>query len=378
VTDASAAENRTEQATPRRLQKAREDGSVVRAHAAAGVAVLIAGASILWLAGAKFIELLETSLRVGFTLQPEVMREPARLVAMAGEIAWPAVLILAPFMLILAAVGFAADVAIGGWVVSAKPITPDFTRIDPLKGFGKLFSQAALAEIVKAIVKFVVVGAVAAFLMKAWLRDFFHIAAETWPYAPRHVGTLANEVFLILAVSLAVVTVFEVPYQLWQHRDQLKMSRQEIKDEQKEQDGSPQTRRRIRGLRLKLARARMMSEVPKADVVVVNPEHFAVALSYREERMRAPRLVAKGTGLIALRIRAVADEHGVAVVEAPPLARSINRFVDLGDEIPVGLYRAVAEVLAYVYRLRTARDDGLPMPPLPEDGRFEPPEEFDA
>jgi flagellar biosynthetic protein FlhB len=378
VTDASAAENRTEQATPRRLQKAREDGSVVRAHAAAGVAVLIAGASILWLAGAKFIELLETSLRVGFTLQPEAMREPARLVAMAGEIAWPAVLILAPFMLILAAVGFAADVAIGGWVVSAKPITPDFTRIDPLKGFGKLFSQAALAEIVKAIVKFVVVGAVAAFLMKAWLRDFFHIAAETWPYAPRHVGTLANEVFLILAVSLAVVTVFEVPYQLWQHRDQLKMSRQEIKDEQKEQDGSPQTRRRIRGLRLKLARARMMSEVPKADVVVVNPEHFAVALSYREERMRAPRLVAKGTGLIALRIRAVADEHGVAVVEAPPLARSINRFVDLGDEIPVGLYRAVAEVLAYVYRLRTARDDGLPMPPLPEDGRFEPPEEFDA
>lgn len=263
-------------------------------------------------------------------------------------------------------------------MVSPKPITPDFTRIDPLKGFGKLFSQAALAEIVKAIVKFIVVGAVAAFLMKVWLRDFFHIATETWPYAPLHVGKLANEVFLILAVSLAVVTVFEVPYQLWQHRDQLKMSRQEIKDEQKEQEGSPQTRRRIRGLRMKLARARMMSEVPKADVVVVNPEHFAVALSYREERMRAPRLVAKGTGLTALRIRAVAEEHGVAVVEAPPLARSINRFVELGDEIPVGLYRAVAEVLAYVYRLKAARDDRLPAPPLPQDGRFEPPQEFDA
>jgi flagellar biosynthetic protein FlhB len=378
VTDTSSGENRTEQATPRRLQKAREEGSVVRAHAMAGAAVLIAGAGILWLAGAKFIEFLETSLRVGFTLQPEAMREPARLVAMAGEIAWPAVLILAPFMLILAAVGFAADVGIGGWVVSAKPITPDFTRIDPLKGFGKLFSQAALAEIVKAIVKFIVVGAVAAFLIKAWLRDFFHIAAETWPYAPLHVGKLASEVFLILAVSLAVVTVFEVPYQLWQHRDQLKMSRQEIRDEQKEQEGSPQTRRRIRGLRLKLARARMMSEVPKADAVVVNPEHFAVALSYREERMRAPHLVAKGTGLIALRIRAVAEERGVAVVEAPPLARSINRYVELGDEIPVGLYRAVAEVLAYVYRLKAARDDGLPVPPLPQDGRFEPPQEFDA
>ncbi|HWB51624.1 MAG TPA: flagellar biosynthesis protein FlhB [Stellaceae bacterium] len=378
MSDTSAGENRTEQATPRRLQRAREEGSVVRAHAVAGAAVLIAGAALLWLAGERFIALLETSLRIGFTLQPEAMREPARLFTLAGEIAWPAVMILAPFMLILAAVGFAADLAIGGWIVSAKPITPDLTRIDPLTGFGKLFSRAALAEIVKAIAKFIVVGAVAAWLMKSWLRDFFHIAGETWPYALHHVATLANEVFLILAVALAVATVFEVPYQLWQHRDQLKMSRQEIKDEQKEQDGSPQTRRRIRGLRLKLARARMMTEVPKADVVVVNPEHFAAALAYREERMRAPRLVAKGTGLIALRIRAVAEEHGVAVVEAPPLARSINRFVDLGDEIPVALYRAVAEVLAYVYRLKAARDDGMPLPALPQDGRFAPPEEFDA
>src|SRR4029077_18947656 len=135
------------------------------------------------------------------------------------------------------------------------------------------------------------------------------------------------------------------------------MSREDIKDEQREQEGSPQTRRRIRSLRLKLARGRMMSEVPKSDVVLIHPEHFAAALSYREERMRAPRLIAKGTGLIALRIRAVAEEHGIAVVEAPPLARSINRFVDLGDEIPVGLYRAVAEVLAYVYRLKAARAD---------------------
>ncbi len=378
MSDSSAAENRTEQATPRRLERAREEGSVVRAHAMAGAAVLIAGAAMLSLGGAKFIELLASSMRIGFTLHAETMREPGRLLAAAGDIAWPGLLIVAPFMLILAAVGFVADVMIGGWIVSAKPITPDFGRIDPLKGFGRLFSRAALAEIVKAIVKFIVVGAVAAFLMRAWARDFFHIASETWPYAPRHVATLSNDVFLILAVALAVTTVFEIPYQLWQHRDQLKMSRQELRDEQKEQEGSPQTRRRIRGLRQKLARARMMSEVPKADVVIVNPEHFAAALSYSEERMRAPRLVAKGTGLIALRIRAVAEEHGVTVVEAPPLARSINRFVDLGDEIPVGLYRAVAEVLAYVYRLKAARDEGMPLPLLPQDGRFEPPEELDA
>lgn len=378
MSDTYEAGSRTEQATPRRLQRAREEGSVVRAHAIAGAAVLIAGAAILLLAGAKLVELLESSLRFGLSLQPENMRDPARILAVAADIARPGLMVLAPFMLLLAVVGFAADLMVGGWVVSTTPITPDFTRLNPLKGIGRLFSRAALAEIVKALVKFIVIGVIAAWLMKSWIADFLHIAAESWPYAPHHVAALSGEVFMILATSLAVVTVLEVPWQVWQHRDQLKMSRQELKDEQKELEGSPQTKRRIRGLRIKLARARMMSEVPKADVVVVNPEHFAAALSYREDRMRAPRLVAKGTGLIALRIRAVAEEHAVAVVEAPPLARSINRFVELGDEIPVGLYRAVAEVLAYVYKLRTARDDGMPLPPLPRDGRFDPPEEFDA
>jgi len=378
VSDASSAGDRTEQATPRRVQKAREEGSVVRAHSVAGAAVLVAGAAVTWIAGGKLIDLLESSLRLGLALDPAVMREPSRLWAAAAQVAWPGVMVIAPILLLLAAVGFVSDLLVGGWVVSAKPVTPDFTRIDPLKGFGRLFSKAALAEIVKALVKFVVVGAIAAWLVKHWLVDFLHVAAETWPAAPRHVAALSGEVFLILAASLAAVTLFEVPYQLWQHRDQLKMSRQEVKDELRDQEGSPHTKRRIRGLRVKLARARMMSEVPKADVVVVNPEHFAAALSYREDRMRAPRLVAKGTGLIALRIRALAAEHGVPVIEAPPLARSINRFVDLGDEVPAGLYGAVAEVLAYVYRLKAARDSGLRAPPLPDDGRFAPPTELDA
>jgi flagellar biosynthesis protein FlhB len=378
VSDTSGGEGRTERATPRRIQRAREEGSVVRAHAVAGVAVLIAGSAVITIAGTRLIDLLESVFRLGLTLKPEDMREPSRVIAAATEVMRPGLTLIAPFMLLMAGVAFIADLMIGGWVISATPLTPDFTRIDPLKGFGRLFSRAALAEIVKALVKFFVIGAVAAWLMHSWINDFAHLAAESWPYALGHVAALSIKALLILAVALAVVTVFEVPYQLWQFRDQLKMSRQEIRDEHRELEGSPQTRRRIRGLRIKLARARMMTEVPKADVVVVNPEHFAAALSYREDRMRAPRLVAKGTGLIALRIREVAQEHGVPVLEAPPLARSINRFVDLGDEIPVGLYQVVAEVLAYVYRLKTARARGSPPPPLPQDGRFEPPPEFDA
>jgi flagellar biosynthetic protein FlhB len=378
VTDTSGGDARTEQATPRRLEKAREEGSVVRAHAVAGAAVVLAGAGIVAVGGAKLVELLETSLRFGLTVEPENMREPSRLIGAAAMITGPGMMILVPFLLMLAVVGFAADLLVGGWILSAKTIAPDWSRISPIKGFGRLFSRAALAEIIKALVKFAVLGVVAGWLMRSWLADFLHVAAETWPYAPRNVAALSSEVFLILAVAIVVVTGFEVPYQIWQHRDQLKMSRQEIKDEQRDQEGSPQTRRRIRSLRIKMARGRMMSEVPKADVVVVNPEHFAAALRYDEHRMRAPRLVAKGTGLVALRIRSVAEEHRVPVIEAPPLARSINRFVDLGGEIPIGLYGAVAEVLAYVYRLKAARDDGSPMPPLPEDGRFEPPAELDA
>jgi flagellar biosynthesis protein FlhB len=378
MTDTSGGDARTEQATPRRLERAREEGSVVRAHSLAGAAVVIAGAGLVSVAGAKLADLLENSLRLGLAVEPENIRETSRLLATAGSITWPGVMILAPFLLLLAVVAFAADLLVGGWIVTTKPLAPDWSRISPAKGFGRLFSRAALAEIVKALVKFAVVGAVAGWLMRGWLGDFLHVAAETWPYAARNVGALSSEVFLILAASIAVVTGFEVPYQLWQHRDQLKMSRQEVKDEQRDQEGSPQTRRRIRSLRIKMARARMMSEVPKADVVVVNPEHFAAALRYDEHRMRAPRLVAKGTALVALRIRSVAEEHGVPVIEAPPLARSINRFVDLGSEIPVGLYGAVAEVLAYVYRLKAARSEGTTAPPLPDDGRFEPPAELDA
>ena len=378
MTDTYTGENRTEQATPRRIERAREEGQVVRAHAVAGAAVLIAGAGIVSFAGAKFIALLEASLRAGLSPEPAALWESGRLFAAAAQVVQPGLLIVAPLLLLLAAVGFVADLAVGGWSVSTKPLAPDFTRIDPFKGFGRLFSLAALAESVKALIKFAVVGAVAAWLMRAWISDFLHVAGETWPYAPRHVAALSADVFLILAGSLAAVTLLEVPYQVWQHRHRLRMSRQDLKDELREQEGSPQTRRRIRGLRTKLARARMMSEVPKAAVVVVNPEHFAAALAYREDRMRAPRLVAKGAGLIALRIRAVAEEHGVPVIEAPPLARAINRYVDLADEIPVGLYAAVAEVLAYVYRLKAARGVGDAPPPVPDDGRFTPPEEFDA
>jgi flagellar biosynthetic protein FlhB len=378
MSDTYGAETRTEQATPRRLQRAREEGQIVRAHAVAGAAVLLAGAGLLVLAGPQLLGMLELAMRAGLSLAPEHMRESALLADAAGAVARPAVLLLAPLLLVLAAVAFVADLAIGGWVFSTHPLTPDLNRINPLSGLRRLFSGTALAEIVKAVVKLAVVGAVAFWLIRARLDAYLHVAAETWPHAAQHSAALGLDLFLVLAAALAAVTALEVPYQIWSFRNRLKMTRQELRDELREQEGSPQTRRRIRNLRTRMARGRMMAEVAKADVVVVNPEHYAAALTYREGGMRAPRLVGKGTGLVALRIREIAAEHQVPVLEAPPLARAIVRYVELGDEIPIGLYGAVAEVLAYVYRLRAAREAGAPLPPVPGDDRFAPPPEYRA
>jgi flagellar biosynthetic protein FlhB len=376
VTDSYGSENKTEQPTPRCLEKAREEGSVLRAHGVAAGAILVTGAVALSFGGAKLVELLELSLRRGLRFEPDGLWEPTRLLAAAGLVAAPGIEIIAPFLVLMAAVGFVADMIVGGWTFSTQPLSPDISRIDPVKGFARLFSRTALVELAKALIKFGFLCAIAVWLIRSWAPAFLHVAADTWPHAVDRAALLWSRIFLVLSASLVGLAVLEVPYQFWAHRNRLKMTRQDVKDEMRELDGSPQTKRRIKLLRRRLARMRMAMEVPKADVVVTNPRHYAAALHYREGKMRAPRLVAKGTGLVAMRIREIAAEHGVPVIEAPPLARAICRFVELDDEIPTGLYPAVAEVLAYVYRLRAARDAGRQAPAMPQDQRFEPPPEF--
>jgi flagellar biosynthesis protein FlhB len=378
MSDTYGSESRTEQPTARRLEKAREEGSVSRAHGVASSIVLVTGATALSLGGARLVELLELCLRRGLSFEPERAVTPGELLSVAGRVVLPGLEVIAPFLILMAVVGFVADTIVGGWIFSARPLSPDFSRISPVRGFQRLLSRAAFVEIVKALVKFAVVGMIAFSLIHAWAPAFFQAAAETWPRAADHVVLLWGRIFLVLSASLLAAAALEVPYQVWMHRDGLKMTRQDIKDELRELDGSPQTKRRIKTLRRRFARMRMATEVPKADVVVTNPEHYAAALQYQEGKMRAPRLLAKGTGLVALRIREIAAEHGVPMIEAPPLARAICRFVELEEEIPTGLYAAVAEVLAYVYRLRIARTAGVPPPPMPGMQRFEPPAEFAA
>jgi flagellar biosynthesis protein FlhB len=367
---------RTEPPTPRRLQKAREEGNVARAHGVAGAAVLLAGAALLGLGGGPLVDRLELVVRLGLSPDPAAMRDPTQLLAAAAPVVAVGFGIAAAFVLVVAVAGLLADIAVGGWVFSPKPLAPDPSRIDPVAGFGRLFSRAAAIEMVKALIKFAVVAAVAVWFGRLWAAAFVHLAAAAWPGAMRQAAAGWSRMFVTMAVALAGVAALEIPYEIWSFRDRLKMTRQEVRDELREMEGSPQTKRRIRAVRHRLARLRMMSEVPKADVVIVNPEHYAAALRYRADSMRAPRLVAKGSGLVALRIRTLAGEHEVPIVEAPRLARAICRYVELDEEIPTGLYPPVAEVLAHVYRLRAAHAAGAPPPPAPPPQRFEPAPEF--
>jgi flagellar biosynthesis protein FlhB len=378
VSERGGDESKTEQPTERRLAKAREEGVVVRAHALASGAVLVAGAAVLSLGGARLVQLLELCLRRGLSFDTARLQEPSYLLAAISSVVSPGLVVIVIFLVAMAVVGLAADLLVGGWSFSTRPLTADFARINPLRTLQELVSRNAWLELAKTLCKFTAVGAIAYYLIRSWAPDFIQVAAETWPRAADHAALLWGRIFLVLSASLVGIAALEVPYQFWAHRDRLKMTRQEIKDELRELDGSPQTKRRIKLLRRRMARMRMAAEIPKADVVVTNPEHYAAALQYREDKMRAPRLVAKGTGLVAQRIREIAAEHRVPVIEAPPLARAICRYVELDDEIPSGLYPPVAEVLAYVYRLRAAAASGRPPPPAPQDRRFDPAPEFKA
>jgi flagellar biosynthesis protein FlhB len=376
VSERRGDEAKTEQPTERRLAKARQEGMVPRAHSVAAAAVLLSGAGILALGGGKLVDQLELCLRRGLSLEANQLQDPHALLGTITAVATPGILMLVLFLAAMAAVAFVADIMVGGWSFSSHPLVPDWGRLNPLHGLQQLVSRAALLEIAKSVAKLTGLAAISYYLVQKWIPGFLGIVAETWPAAALHAALLWVRIFLILSAVLAAIAVLEVPYQIWTYRNRLKMTRQELKDEFRELDGSPQTKRRIKLLRRRFARMRMSAEVPKADVVVTNPEHYAAALRYREGEMRAPRLVAKGTGLVAQRIREIAAEHHVPVIEAPPLARAICRYVELEDEIPAGLYPPVAEVLAYVYRLRAADAAGSPVPPLPRDRRFEPPPEL--
>lgn len=375
MADDQASENKTEEPTGRRLSKAREEGSIARSRELPSAIMLMTGAAIVFWGGTIAVSLLERMVAAGLHIDPLLGRDPARLLTGAWMIVKPALEVIIVFGGGIAVIGTLSALLVGGLMFSWRPVMPDLARLDPVQGFARLWSRDALIEIVKSVVKLLGVAAVAYWWLRGEMRNFADLARAGWPGGLWQAGSLLGQLFLLTSFSLAVVVLLEVPYRIWSHRQDLRMSRQELRDEAREVEGNPQTKRRVKQLRRKVARARMMTQVPKADVVLTNPSHVSVALRYQQGTMRAPRMVAKGVGLVALRIREVAAAHEVPVVEAPPLARSLHRYVEIEDEVPVALYRAVAEVLAFVYRLRAAQAAGKPAPTAPS-ASFDPPDEL--
>jgi len=342
---------KTEQPSARRLEQAREEGQVPQSRELSTFLVLIAGVAGLWLLGEWMADRILGVLRRGFSFERATAFDSKLMLQGFGEASSDALLTLMPLFLVLTVAAITAPILMGGFVFAPKVLGIKLERMDPIKGMGRMFSVHGLVELVKSLLKAAVVGSVGAFAV--W-REHEHIFSLMTQSIERSVPDFLETVLLatlLIVLGLAIVALIDVPFQLWQYQKRLRMSKEEVKREHKEQEGDPHVKGRIRALQREMARRRMMTAVPKADVVVTNPTHFSVALRYDAAKMGAPVVVAKGRGELALKIREIAREHKVPLLEAPPLARALYAHCELEQAVPAALYTAVAEVMAYVYQL---------------------------
>jgi len=352
-------QERTLEPSARRLAEARREGQVPRSRHLAHLLLLGCGAFALFLFADPLLDDLRALLARGLTFDATTVRDPGRMGARLGELVGNALLAVAPVLLLLLAASCVAPLAVGGWLFSPHLAAPRFDRMNPMQGFGRMFSVQAAAEVGKVLLVAVLLGAVGFGYISTHVEDFAALVQMNLSAGMVNFGRHAGVAFLLLVGTLAAAAAIDVPLQIFSYRKQLRMTPDQAKREQKESDGDPLIKARIRSAQRAMARKRMMAAVPKADVIVTNPNHFAIALKYMEERHGAPVVVAKGTDAVAEKIKELARENGVPLLEAPPLARALYKHVEIGAEIPSTLYAAVAQVLAYVFQLqRFARGGG--------------------
>lgn len=358
---------KTEPASPRRQEKAREEGQVARSRELVTFVLLTAGMSGLWLMAEMMSGHFSSALRNGLQFERASAFDASHMMGQAGGVIVHALQALLPLLAVMLVAALAAPMMLGGWLFSTQSLAPNFSKLNPMTGIGRMFSTETLAELVKTIVKSLLIGGVAWWVIADEVVAIIALLNEPVRAALPHTLRLVAGSCALIVGSLLLVVAIDVPYQLWSHARKLRMSRQDLRDENKENEGDPQVKAQIRRQQQQMAKRRMMAEVPKADVIVTNPSHFAVALKYHDQEMRAPRVVAKGSDLVALRIRAIAEENKIPILEAPPLTRALYRHTQLGDEIPAALYAAVAEVLAWAYQLHRWGREGGTAPRAPQD-----------
>jgi flagellar biosynthetic protein FlhB len=356
---------KTEPASARRLEQARENGDVPRSRELATFTVLMTAGAGLWVMGGSVVAKLSAVLESGLSLNREQIYNPNVLIERVAADIGGVLLACLPLAAAVMLVALASPLLIGGWLFSSKAFMPNFGKLNPINGIGNMFSTNALIELLKAIAKTLLVASVAWFVVLSQKDAVLGLLLEAPNAGTAHVGRLLAVAFVTMVGALGVIALLDGPYQMWHYANKLKMTREEMMQEHKESEGNPQIKGKIRQMQREMARRRMMAAVPTADVVVTNPTHYAVALKYSDGQRGAPQVVAKGTDEVAAKIREIAKENKVALLEAPPLARALYKHTEIGDEIPEQLYSAVAEVLAYVFQLRSYSKSGGKYPDRP-------------
>lgn len=358
---------KTEDASPKRLEKAREDGDVPRSRELAACAVLFTSGMAIMMLSRPMGDAMKNVLRQGLSIDRAMAFEPQLLIVHMLKVIEQAMWAFLPLAVIIVSVAVAAPILVGGWVMSQKSVVPNFGKLNPMKGLANLFSKNSLVELVKSIAKTVLVASVGYAIVKKDLQPMLGLSQMPLEASISTVSDYMVTGFLTIASALVLIAVIDVPYQLYQYAQKHKMTKQELKDESKESEGSPEIKGRIRQQQREMARRRMMTNVPKADVVITNPTHYAVAIRYKEGENGAPIVVAKGVDVIAQKIKEIAAEHEVMTLESPKLARALYAHAELEREIPQTLYSAVAEILAYVFQLRVFNQHGGVRPVMPDN-----------
>lgn len=353
----NSAQEKTEQPTPKRKQDSRKKGQVARSRELNTMLSLLSAALAIALLGGSMADDFAQLFADSLTIDPSMVYAEEQIVVRLVEVIMSAILILTPFFLIAIVGSLLGPMIMGGWIFTLSNAAFKIEKISPLAGLKKIFSPTGLMELLKTLLKFVFLSGAAALLFMAMVDEILGLARHAPGAASTESSSMLAWGLVILSLTMGVIASFDVPFTLWNHNKQLKMTRKEVQDEMKETDGRPEVKSRIKTLQREIAQGRMMQEIPSADVVITNPTHFAVAVRYDESTGSAPRVVAKGRDLIALKIRAVASEHNVASYEFPPLARALYASTEIGEEIPRNLYLAVAKVLAYIYQLKASGSD---------------------
>lgn len=360
-------QDKTEEPTGKRLSEARKKGQVARSKELNNFVTLIVSATLFFYFGQSMVLGLLSMMRHQFELSRTVIFDPATPLIHFKLAMQEGYVVIIPLMVILLIADLLTPMLMGGWNFASEAVQPKFSKLNPLKGIKKIFGIQGVMELIKAIVKVLLIGFVAWNLFNLYFDDFMSLSHRTPAQAIFRAGQIIVISVLVLSATLLLLVLIDVPYQLWNHHRQLKMTKQEVRDEMKESEGRPEVKSKIRQLQMQAAQRRMMEAVPKADVIVTNPTHFAVALKYDQNANGAPVLVAKGVDLMAAQIRNIALANKVTLVAAPSLARALYYSTELNQEIPRGLFLAVAQVLAYVFQLRAATQNGWGKPTPPSD-----------